>query len=145
MLTDTSGILTGQEQIKVSGVGVAAQKDTERQKQLQFLQLTGNPVDVQIVGELGRARVLRAVAQGLGLPDDIVPDDQTLQSQIQQKQQMQAAMMSQQAAGGGPPGGPGHPPGKPGMKPAGQQPHPTPPQASDMAPPVNSQQQGLPA
>jgi hypothetical protein len=142
MLTDTTGILTGQEQIRVRGVGVAAQKDTERQKQLQFLQLTSNPVDTQIVGELGRARILRAIAQGLGLPDDIVPDDQTIQAQIQAQKQMQAAAAAMAAHMGGPQGGP---PGKPGMPPAGNHPHPGPEQHSDNAPPVNSFQQGAPA
>jgi hypothetical protein len=150
MLTDTTGILTGQEQIRIDGAGVAAQKDTERSKQLQFLQLTGNPIDIQIVGELGRARVLRAVAQGLGLPDDIVPDDQTLQSQIQAKQQMQTAQAALQAASGqgGPQGQPGQTPqGKGGQAAHGQgnqMPQPGPSSASDMAPPVNSFQQGSP-
>ncbi len=148
MLTDTSGMLTGQEQIQVKGVGVAAAKDTERQKQLQFLQLTSNPVDIQLVGEVGRARLLRALAQGLGLPDDIVPDDQTLQSQIQAQKQVQAAQAALGGGQGGPPGGPTH--GKPGGHNPQQQamgnqpPQPTPAQHSDNAPPVNSFQQGAP-
>src|SRR4029077_10101094 len=81
MLTDTSGILTGEEQIRVRGTTVAIQRETERQKQLQFLQITANPIDMQIVGEIGRARILRAISSYLGLPDDIILDDQTLQSQ----------------------------------------------------------------
>jgi len=97
MLTDTTGILTGEEQVKVNGVVVALQKETEHQKQLQFLQLTSNPVDTQIVGPVGRARVLRALATGLNLPSDIVPDDDTIQAkdkeaQDQQKQILQAKM-----------------------------------------------------
>jgi hypothetical protein len=91
MLTDQSGILTGEEQIRVKGSEVQAQRDTERQKQLQFLQITANPIDAPIIGEIGRARVLRAIAKDLGLPDDIVPDDQTLQSQIDAQKRMQAA------------------------------------------------------
>lgn len=105
MLTDQSGILTGEEQIRVRGVNVAVQKETESQKRLQFLQITANPIDAPIVGEMGRARVLRAVAQGLGLPDDVVPDDQALQQQIDAQKQLQAA----QALTGAPPGGPGAP------------------------------------
>lgn len=117
MLTDTSGILTGEEQIRVRGTTVAIQRETERQKQLQFLQITANPIDMQIVGEIGRARVLRAVSNDLGLPDDIVPDDQTLQAQLDAQKRMQAAGQAviAHAQGQGQPAalGPatGHPPG----------------------------------
>jgi hypothetical protein len=72
MLTDQSGLLTGDEQIKINGVVVALQKETENQKQLQFLQITANPLDGKIVGEVGRAGVLRALSGNFGLPDDIV-------------------------------------------------------------------------
>jgi hypothetical protein len=141
----------------VRGVNVAVQKETERQKQLQFLQITANPIDAPIVGELGRARVLRSVATGLGLPDDIVPDDQTLQQMIQAKQQMQAAGQAMVAAAGGQPGQPGAPgaPGQPGppgksapASPAAaaqgaQVPTPASARLSDNAPPVNSFSQGI--
>ena len=137
MLTDDTGMLTGQEEIRVRGVNVAVQKETERQKQLQFLQITANPIDAPIVGPVGRARVLRAVAQGLGLPDNVVPDDDTLQKMVQ-AQKMAAAQA--------PPVGPD---GKPAPTPASQAqgsqaPQPGPAQHSDNAPPVNAMQQGLP-
>jgi hypothetical protein len=44
MLTDTSGLLTGQESIRVMGVTVAVQKETQRSRQLEFLQITANPM-----------------------------------------------------------------------------------------------------
>jgi hypothetical protein len=106
MLTDQSGLLSGEEEVKVNGVVVALQKETQHQKQLQFLQITANPVDLNIIGEVGRGRVLRALATGLGMPDDIVPDDDDLRQQ-------QAASQAQ-AAAGGPPGAPGGPPRGPG-------------------------------
>ncbi len=75
MLTDTSGFLTGQEKVVVRGVNVAVQRETQRARQLEFLQITANPLDAQIVGPKGRAKVLRQVSQGLGLDgEDIVPD-----------------------------------------------------------------------
>ena len=160
MLTDQSGILTGEEQIRVRGVSVAVQRETENQKQLQFLQITANPIDAPIVGMIGRARVLRALAQSLGLPDDVVPDDKTLQEQQDaQKQMMQAGQALQAAAGPGQgqaaqPGHPGGPeqaqpgqggaPGAPSMaaQAQGMQPQQaTPAQHSDHAPPVNVFQQ----
>ena len=166
MLTDTSGILTGEEQIRVKGSEVQAQRDTERQKQLQFLQITANPIDAPIIGEIGRARVLRAIAKDLGLPDDVVPDDQTLQSQLDAQKQMQAAGQALVAhaqgqgvdpgpgangpiqghrqvppgAGGAAPGGQAGPGGpSPGSAAQGKQaPTPTPARHADFAQPVNS-------
>jgi hypothetical protein len=108
MLTDTSGILTGEEEIRVLGTKVAVQRETERQKQLQALQITANPIDAPIIGEIGRARLLRAVFRDIGLPDDIVPDDQTLQAQMDAQKRMQAAsgalLAHAQGAGVPPPG-----------------------------------------
>jgi len=94
MLTDTSGMLTGEEQIRVMGVNVAIQRETQRARQLEFLQITANPVDTQIVGPKGRAAILRNVAQGIGMPgEEIVPSE----DQLNQMQQ-QAAMMAQLGA-----------------------------------------------
>lgn len=103
MLTDRSGLLTGEEQVRVDGVTVALQKETERQKQLQGLQITANPIDAPIIGKVGRARLLRAVMQNIGLPDDIVPDDQTIQQQVDTEQRLAAAQLA--LGGGGNPEG----------------------------------------
>jgi len=91
LLTDKTGLLTGDEEIKVLGVAVAMQRETLRQRQLEFLQLTGNPVDMQIIGPKGRASILRAVSDGLGLPGaDIVPSADQMDAQ-----QKQAALQAQ--------------------------------------------------
>ena len=74
---------------------VALQKETDQQKRLQFLQITANPLDAELVGEIGRARVLRALASDLGLPDDVVPDDDAIASQVAAKKQAQMAMIQQ--------------------------------------------------
>jgi hypothetical protein len=97
MLTDQTGMLRGDENIAVLGVNVAMQRETQRQRQLEFLQITANPIDSQITGVRGRATVLREVSKGIGLPgEDIVPPDDEIKAQ-----QM-----------GGPPGAPpGAPPG----------------------------------
>jgi hypothetical protein len=83
MLTDTSGLLTGQENVRVMGVQVAVQKETMRARQMEFLQATGNPIDLQIIGPQGRAAVLRSVAQGIGLDgEDIVPSEAEIQEKM---------------------------------------------------------------
>lgn len=96
MLTDSSGLLSGSEQIKVNGVVVALQKETEQQKRLQYLQITANPLDSKIVGETGRGRLLRALAADLGMPDDIVPSDEDLAKQAASEKQMQMMLMQHQ-------------------------------------------------
>ena len=74
--------MRGDETVAVEGVSVAAQRETERMRQLEFLQLTNNPVDLQITGVPGRAEVLREVAHGMGLKSDIiVPTDNQLEMQ----------------------------------------------------------------
>jgi hypothetical protein len=91
LLTDETGRLRGDEQIQVRGVTFASQRETERTRMLEFLQLTGNPIDAQIVGTQGRAELLREVADRIGLSGvDIVPDKDTVKAQEQQMMQQQA-------------------------------------------------------
>lgn len=98
LLTDRSGLLTGEEQIRVLGVSVAVQKETQRARQLEFLQITNNPTDMQIVGPAGRAEVLRSVSETLGMNGSkIVPSEKDLADM-----QKAAAQQAQQQ------GAPGH-------------------------------------
>jgi hypothetical protein len=124
MLTDQTGLLTGEEKVRVLGVQVAQQRETQRARQLEFLQLTANPIDMGIIKAKGRAQVLRSVATEIGLPgENIVPSDEQLD---QEQKQQQAAQMA------GPPGGP------PGAGPPGA-PHAGPP-----VPPAQGGPPGLP-
>lgn len=98
------GMFRGDEQIVVKGVNYAVKREQDRMRQLEFLQLTNNPVDSQIVGIEGRANVIRSVAGNLGLDHEkVVPDDDTLRAQQQAMAQQQATM---QAQGGGQDQGP---------------------------------------
>lgn len=92
MLTDESGLLTGEEKVRVMGVNVAVQKETQRARQLEFLQATMNPVDMQIIGPKGRAEVLRSVASNMGMDGaKIVPSSEDIDTQ--QKAAAMAAQM----------------------------------------------------
>lgn len=105
MLTDATGMLQGDETIKVMGVSVAVQKETQRSRQLEFLQITANPIDSQIVGPKGRATLLRSVSETLGLPgSEIVPSEEEVEKQMQMAQ-MQMAQAGAQAQGAQPPKG----------------------------------------
>lgn len=109
MLTDRSGLLTGQEKVRVMGVTVAIQRETQRARQLEFLQITANPVDMAIIGPEGRAQVLEVVADGIGMPGaKIVPNEDELkqrQQQALQQQQVAAEEQARQAQGGQAPRG----------------------------------------
>jgi len=86
LLTDTTGLLTGEERISVQGVNVAVQRETQRQRQIEFLQATANPLDQHIMGISGRGAVLRSVSQTIGLDGEvIVPTEEKLE-QMQQQQ-----------------------------------------------------------
>ena len=89
MLTDTTDVLTGEEKVRVLGVAVAVQKETQRARQLEFLQITANPIDAQIVGPKGRAAILRSVATTIGLPgEEIVPTDEQMEAMQKQAEAM---------------------------------------------------------
>jgi len=102
LLTDTSGLLTGEENLVVQGVNVAIQRETIRQRQLEFLQHTANPMDASIIGITGRGEVLRAVSNTIGLDgDQIVPSEQELeQRQQQNKAQQQSGPINQRVEQG---------------------------------------------
>lgn len=95
MLTDTTGLLSGEEKISVVGVNVAIQRETMRQRQIEFLTATNNPQDMKIIGLKGRAQALRPIATTIGLPGEtIVPsDDKMEQMEQQEKQQGQNAQI----------------------------------------------------
>jgi hypothetical protein len=81
MLTDDSGLLQGDETIKVMGVNVAVQRETQRARQIEFLTATANPMDAQIMGAKGRAAVFRSVAKTIGLDgEEIVPNEDQIKS-----------------------------------------------------------------
>jgi len=99
MLTEP-GMFRGDELIVVKGVNHAVKREQDRMRQLEFLQLTANPIDMQILGIPGRANILRSVADNLGLEHEAtIPDDDTIKQNLAAQQQAAAA----QAQGGVPP------------------------------------------
>lgn len=91
LLTDTTGLLTGEEKVSVQGVNVAIQRETMRQRQIEFLSATINPVDQKIVGIKGRAALLRNVATTIGMDgDEIVPSEDQIEKMEQEEKQAKA-------------------------------------------------------
>jgi len=86
------------------GVTTAIQREQDRVRQLEFLQLTANPIDAPIIGPERRASLLREVAQHLGMDWDLpVPSPQEIQ---QQQEAAQRAAQQQAVENGGTPAGP---------------------------------------
>ncbi len=85
------GVFRGDESVVVKGVVYAVKREQDRTRQLEFLNMTANPTDMQIVGISGRSKVLGAVANSIGLDwDNIVPDDASMEAaQAQQQQEQQ--------------------------------------------------------
>lgn len=105
------GEFKGDELIVVKGVNHAVKREQDRMRQLEFLQLTANPIDMNIVGVEGRANILRSVAQNLGLEHErTVPDD----DELRERMAAQAAAAQMQQPGAGQPDGGGDPNQQPG-------------------------------
>ena len=107
----------GDLQVVARGALSLVTKDSQMQRQQQFLAATANPIDMQIIGMDGRAAVLRETAKSLDMNvDKIVPSATTLA--------MRAKVAAAQAmmAGGGAPGQLPTPGAAPGAAPAGPAP-----------------------
>lgn len=87
LLTDRSGLLTGEERLTVRGVNVAIQRETLRQRQIEFLTATNNPTDMKIMGIKGRSTVLRSVSTTIGMPgEEIVPSENEIEKMVKEEQ-----------------------------------------------------------
>lgn len=104
--------IKGDVRVLAAGAVAIMQKETLRMRKIEFLSLTNNPIDMSIIGEDGRAEVLRSVADSLEMNTERVvpPREEMIQRRQQREQQEQAMAMAQQMLGGMPPGGPGGPP-----------------------------------
>jgi len=89
-------VFNGNEKIQVKGVNVAVQRETQRSRQLEFLQITANPIDAPILGTKGRANILRSVADTIGMDgDNIVPSEEEIaqqEAEAEAQAQLEAAM-----------------------------------------------------
>jgi len=65
--------------VKAIGAKSLIVKEQMQQKRTEFMNATLNPLDSQIIGVTGRAKLLKSTAQALDLPEGIVPDDSELQ------------------------------------------------------------------
>ena len=88
MLWDPDPTIKGDLEVVPKGSATLIAKEQMQIRRTEFLQATTNPIDLQIMGQDGRARLLREVVKSLDMaPDALVPDPDSLtQEAIQQLQ-----------------------------------------------------------
>ncbi|MCJ7409515.1 hypothetical protein LPQ06_28385, partial [Klebsiella pneumoniae] len=115
-LTRPDVVVEGDISVVARGAVELMQRETLRMRRIEFLNVTNNPVDQQLVGLEGRFHLLREVARDLGMPvSDTLPLSEAQIKQLQQALTMQAMAAVMGPAGGGvtgnePPPGGGPPP-----------------------------------
>ena len=88
MLYNPDESLKGDCAVSARGTAALLIKEHLQQTRTQFLALTANPIDMQIIGLKGRRAVLAEVVKALAMPvDEILPSEQELEAQISQQQQ----------------------------------------------------------
>ena len=93
--------LKGDIQIVARGANSLIAKEAAQQAQVAFMQMTANPLDMQIIGIEGRHSLLRAQVKTIGLDADrIVPPLDVFRKKLAA---MQAASMPQQGSPAAPP------------------------------------------
>lgn len=95
MLYDPDQSIKGDAKVKARGATALIQKETQQMRNMEMLQFTNNPVDMQIIGMEGRAEMLRHAFNSMDYQRDIVPDREALAQKIAEQQfieQTQAQM-----------------------------------------------------
>ena len=97
MIYNDDPSIKGDAQIVARGVASLMQLETLRMRRNEFLQITANPIDSQIVGASGRAAILREIAKMLGMDvNKIIPPDKVLNAAAQPQQPMDMLMPTAQ-------------------------------------------------
>jgi len=97
MRYDPDDEIKGDLQIIPRGATNLAVRETVNVRRVEFLNATGNEIDMGIIGIDGRAAILREVAKGLQMPvDQIIPSRDTLNYTNQLKQMQEQAQQQPQ-------------------------------------------------
>jgi len=103
MIYDTDQSIKGDMQVIASGVVGTLLKETMQQRRNEFMQLTTNQFDIQLIGPAGRAALLRQAAEGLNIDvDKIVPRPEEILAAQKAQQESQAAVAEQAQLEAGP-------------------------------------------
>ena len=74
--SDDESIKGGDMEVEARGSTALLAKEVQSQRIIQFLTMTNNPIDIQLVGPKKRANLLRQAAKAMDLnPDEVGPDE----------------------------------------------------------------------
>jgi hypothetical protein len=99
MLYNPDNSIKGDCKVVPRGAAAILIRESAQQRRIQFLTMTANPIDAQIITAKYRAALLRETAAAMELPvDEVVPSEEDLAAaqQAQQEAQAQAAQAQQQ-------------------------------------------------
>lgn len=100
MLYDPDTSIKADCVVKATGAAAVLIKEAMNQARLTALQLTNNPVDMDIIKKKGRAELLRETIKSLELPvEKVVPSEREIEQEQQEQQAQQQAQMEAQNAG----------------------------------------------
>lgn len=80
---------TGDINVIAHGSSTLTLKGAEQMRRNEFLQVTANPIDQELMGPIGRASILRLVAKDLNLGETVVPNRQEIKSLMKRKAESQ--------------------------------------------------------
>lgn len=102
--------IKGDMYVEAKGSTAIMAKEVRSQRQMQYAQMTANPIDIKLIGPEKRSNLLREIARSLDLnPDEVAPNEHGISDNQQPGQ-------APNAAGGA---GGVQPNGQPGMAPDG--------------------------
>ena len=99
MRYDEDESIKGDAEVIARGAVNLAVKETTNIRRVEFLNATGNEIDMQIMGPEGRAAILREIAKGLQMPvDEIIPSREKLAYKTKLQIAAEAAQPQQPSA-----------------------------------------------
>lgn len=88
MVNHPDPMIKGDLCVVARGATALLVKEQAHNDRLEFLQLTANPIDMQIIGIEGRAKMLREHSKVLDMPN-LIPDDDEFRAKMAQEQSQQ--------------------------------------------------------
>lgn len=82
---------TGDIKVVPFGSSILTAKSAQQMRKNEFLQITANQFDQQLMGEEGRARIIREYSKELGFTSDVVPNALDIRFNIEENKKIMAA------------------------------------------------------
>lgn len=125
MLFDPDDSIKGDAQVAARGSRSLIAKEQQQVRRNEFLAQTANPFDMQIMGQEGRAELLREAVKSFDIdPTRVIPDREQLNAKLKEAMQQEMQQRPGLQPPGGAPGGalpaPPTPQGPQTLNPAGQ-------------------------